>query len=97
MSGGNNQSLMEAGSRPGSRATVVSAKVAKTMDAPSGFMGGEGRQSFEERTNSLCSNTVRDMRRASLPGASRQASIELKGAEYVGPWPMFYRPLLSVD
>ena len=28
------------GSRPGSRATFVSAKVAKTIDAPSGLMGG---------------------------------------------------------
>ncbi|WNM63539.1 hypothetical protein [Candidatus Nitrospira neomarina] len=44
------------------------------MDAPSGIIEGEGRQPLEERTNSLCSDKVRYMRRASLPGASRQAS-----------------------
>ena len=35
-----------AGSRPGSRATFVSAKVAKTIAAPSGLIGGEGRQPY---------------------------------------------------
>ncbi|WNM63542.1 hypothetical protein [Candidatus Nitrospira neomarina] len=65
---------IDTGSRPGSRATFVSAKVAKTIAAPSGLMGGEGRQPCEERTNSLCSDKVREMLRASLPGASRQAS-----------------------
>jgi hypothetical protein len=37
---------------PGRRATFVSAKVAKTIAAPSGLVGGKGRQPFEERTNS---------------------------------------------
>ncbi len=32
-----------AGCRPGSRATFVSAKVAKTIDAPSGLIEEEGR------------------------------------------------------
>ena len=32
-----------AGFRPGRRATFVSAKVAKTIDAPSGLIRGEGR------------------------------------------------------
>ncbi len=36
-----------AGFRPGSRATFVSAKVAKTIDAPSGFIRGEGRKLAE--------------------------------------------------
>jgi hypothetical protein len=62
---------MEAGSRPVAevkafgvspppirRATFVSAKVAKTIDAPSGLVGGKGRQP-EERTNSQGSNRVR--------------------------------------
>jgi hypothetical protein len=53
------------------------------MDAPSGLVGGEGRQPFEERTNSLCSNKVRWLIRASLLWASRQASIDLK---LMSPW-----------
>ena len=48
------------GFTPGSRATFVSAKVAKTIDAPSGHMGGEGRQPFEERPNSPGSDKVRN-------------------------------------
>ena len=44
---------------PGRRATFVSAKVAKTIDAPSGFFGGEGRELFAERPNSPGSDTVR--------------------------------------
>ena len=40
-------SLMFAGFRPGSRATFVSAKVAKTSDAPSGLMRGDGRKFAE--------------------------------------------------
>ena len=44
---------------PGRRATFVSAKVAKTIDAPSGLIEEEGRELFEERTNSLRSNKVR--------------------------------------
>jgi hypothetical protein len=36
--------LLNAGFRPGSRATFVSAKVAKTIDAPSGLIAEEGRQ-----------------------------------------------------
>ena len=47
------------GSRPDSRATFVSAKVAKTIDAPSGHVEREGRQPFEERPNSLRSNKGR--------------------------------------
>ena len=38
------------------------------MDAPFGFMGREGREPGEERPNSLCSNTGRELLRASLPG-----------------------------
>ncbi len=34
---------LDAGFRPGSRATFVSAKVAKTIDAPSGLIEEEGR------------------------------------------------------
>ena len=37
----------DAGFRPGGRATFVSAKVAKTSDAPSGLMRGEGRKLAE--------------------------------------------------
>ncbi|MDT3776524.1 hypothetical protein PJI16_02995 [Nitrospira sp. MA-1] len=44
---------------PERRATFVSAKVAKTIDAPSGLIEEEGRKPLEERTNSLCSNKVR--------------------------------------
>ena len=44
---------------PGRRATFVSAKVAKTIDAPSGLIEEEGRELFEERPNSLRSNKVR--------------------------------------
>ena len=40
-------SFCVAGFRPGSRATFVSAKVAKTSDAPSGLMRGEGRKLAE--------------------------------------------------
>jgi hypothetical protein len=36
-----------AGFRPGGRATFVSAKVAKTSDAPSGFKRGAGRKFAE--------------------------------------------------
>ena len=50
----------DAGFRPGSRATFVSAKVAKTIDAPSGLIGTEGRQHLEERTNSPGSDKVRN-------------------------------------
>ncbi|HSF08223.1 MAG TPA: hypothetical protein VLA60_02355 [Nitrospirales bacterium] len=53
--------LVEAGFRPGSRATFVSAKVAKTIDAPFGLIEEEGRQPCEERTNSLRSNKVRQL------------------------------------
>ncbi|GJL59502.1 MAG: hypothetical protein NPIRA03_23590 [Nitrospirales bacterium] len=53
---------------------MVSVKVAKPIDAPAGLIGGEGRELFEERPNSPGSNKGRQMRRASLPGASRQAS-----------------------
>ncbi len=35
--------MMDVGFRPGGRATFVSAKVAKTSDAPSGLMEEEGR------------------------------------------------------
>ena len=59
---------------PGRRATFVSAKVAKTMDAPSGLLQEEGRGLFEERPNSPGSDKGRRMRRASLLGASRKAS-----------------------
>ncbi len=59
---------------PGRRAPFVSAKVTKTMDAPSGLFGREGREPFAERPNSPGSNKGRQIRRASLPGASRQAS-----------------------
>ena len=56
------------GFAPGRRGTFVSAKVTKTIDAPSGFIRGEGRELFEERPNSLRSNTGPQLRRASLPG-----------------------------
>ncbi len=39
--------LCVAGVRPGSRATFVSAKVAKTIDAQSGLMRGDGRKTQE--------------------------------------------------
>ena len=44
---------------PERRVTFVSAKVTKTMDAPSGLTEEEGRELFEERPNSLRSNKVR--------------------------------------
>ena len=44
------------------------------MDAPSGLTEEEGRELFEERPNSQGSHKGRQMRRASLLGASRQAS-----------------------
>ena len=59
---------------PGRRVPFVSAKGTKTIDAPAGFFGGEGRELFAERPNSPGSNTGREMRRASLLWASRQAS-----------------------
>ncbi|GJL67509.1 MAG: hypothetical protein NPIRA06_01440 [Nitrospirales bacterium] len=59
---------------PERRGPFVSAKVTKTIDAPSGLIRGEGRQPWVERPNSPGSNKGRSMRRASLPGASRQAS-----------------------
>ncbi len=59
---------------PGRRVPFVSAKVAKTIAAPSGFLGEEGRELFEERPNSQGSDTDREMRRVSLLWASRQAS-----------------------
>ena len=40
-------SFCVAGFRPGGRATFVSAKVAKTSDAPSGLIRGEGRKLAE--------------------------------------------------
>jgi hypothetical protein len=63
-----------AGFRPGRRGPFVLAKGPKTIDAPSGFMGGDGRQDWGGRTNSLRSNKARQLRRASLPWARRQAS-----------------------
>ena len=59
---------------PGRRVPFVSAKGTKTIAAPAGFLGGEGRQPCEERPNSRGSDKGRQMRRASLPWASRQAS-----------------------
>ena len=44
---------------PGRRVPFVSAKGTKTIAAPAGFLGGEGRQPCEERPNSLRSNTGR--------------------------------------
>ena len=44
------------------------------MDAPSGLTEEEGRELFEERPNSQGSHKGRQMRRASLLGASRKAS-----------------------
>ncbi|GJL70742.1 MAG: hypothetical protein NPIRA06_33770 [Nitrospirales bacterium] len=38
-------SIIVAGFRPGCRGTFVSVKMAKTIDAPSGLIGGEGRES----------------------------------------------------
>ena len=35
------------GFAPGRRGTFVSAKVTKTIDAPSGFIGGEGRKPWK--------------------------------------------------
>ena len=37
---------------PGRRGPFVSAKVTKTMDAPTGLLKEEGRELFEERPNS---------------------------------------------
>ncbi|MCW5785174.1 MAG: hypothetical protein KIT39_17800 [Nitrospirales bacterium] len=65
------------GFRPRRRATLVSVKVAKPIDAPSGLFQEEGRELFEERPNSQGSHKGRQMRRASLLGASRQASDQL--------------------
>ena len=62
------------GFAPERRVTFVSAKVTKTMDAPAGLTEEEGRELFAERPNSQGSNKAREMRRASLLGASRQAS-----------------------
>ncbi len=45
---------------PGRRVPFVSAKVAKTIDAPSGFLGEEGRELFEERPNSPGSDNARN-------------------------------------
>ena len=59
---------------PGRRGPFVSAKGPKTIDAPSGFIEEEGRELFKERPNSPGSDKVRQMRRASLLWASRQAS-----------------------
>ncbi len=69
--------FLDAGGRPGSRGPFVSAKGAKTIDAPSGFIEEEGRELFAERPNSPGSHKGRQMRRASLLGASRQASDQL--------------------
>ena len=44
---------------PGRRVPLVSANVAKPIDAPAGFLGGEGRQLLKERTNSPGSDTGR--------------------------------------
>ena len=63
-----------AGFRPGRRATFVSAKVAKTIDAPSGLIEDGGTLTLGGRTNSPGSNTARQRIRASLRWASRQAS-----------------------
>ena len=54
--------------RPGRRGPFVSAKGPKTIDAPSGLIEEEGREHFEERTNSQGSHKARKMRRASLLG-----------------------------
>ena len=66
--------LLNAGFRPGSRGPFFSAKGPKTIDAPSSLIEEEGREPGEERTNSPGSDKVREMRKASLPGASRQTS-----------------------
>ncbi len=61
------------GFAPGRRATFVSAKVAKTIAAPSGVIGGEGRQPCEERPNSPGSNkAARCAERPSLGPAGRR-------------------------
>ncbi|HBP86396.1 MAG TPA: hypothetical protein DD706_01710 [Nitrospiraceae bacterium] len=65
------------GFRPGSRATFVSAKVAKTMDAPSGFKRGAGRKFLDGGPTRLAQ--TRSAMRASLPWASRKASLQGRG------------------
>jgi hypothetical protein len=66
--------LCFSGFRPGSRSTFLSGKVDKTIDAPSGYLGWDGRQHSERGTNSLRSNKACRLLRASDPEASQQAS-----------------------
>ena len=66
------------GFRPGRRDPFVSAKGPKTIDAPSG-LNWRGRTPVSGgRANSLRSNKARQLTRASLPWASRQASDHVK-------------------
>ncbi len=65
--------MVYAGFRPGSRSTFVSAKVDKAIDAQFGHSGWD-RRAQEGRTNSLRSNKVRRIQRASDPRAEQQAS-----------------------
>ena len=62
------------GFRPGSRATFLSGKVAKTIDAPSGLRR-ERTPVLRGRSNSHGSNKSRPLSRAFLSWASRQASV----------------------
>ena len=56
------------------------------MDAPSGLTEEEGRELFEERPNSQGSHKGRQMRRASLLGASRQASTQWRLVGTLAPF-----------
>ena len=63
-----------AGVRPGSRATFVSAKVAQTIDAPSGLMKWDRRQAREGEPTRCAQTRLVDSWRASIQRAGRQAS-----------------------
>ena len=65
------------GFRPGSRATFVSEKVAKTIDAPSGLVGGEGRTLLKSGpTRSAQTRSANCEERPSLgPDGRRRAKI----------------------
>ena len=66
-----------AGFRPGSRATFVSAKVAKTIDAPSGFIRGEGRQPVKSGpTRRAQTRAARYEERPSLGPAGRRRKVK---------------------
>ena len=63
----------DAGFRPGSRATFVSAKVAKTSDAQTGFIGWDRREPSESRpTRCAQTRSAECPERLSLEPVSRR-------------------------